>query len=264
MPGQKRTRAYDAGKTHESFSADSLGSDVQPASLIIGEVWTLADLRLENPDPLLKALDQSLPMGVHPTGQASHQQGEWVHRKRIASSPPTGQHFELKRHPCSRPRCPKRSILAVVCVSGHYGIGRTLERMVVWLILILHLAAASLKSRRSVLLENLALRQQLLVLNRGSKRPRLTPLDRALWAWLSQVWRAWRTSLQMVQPDTVVRWHRAGFRLFWSWRSRPRRVGRQAIASDTINLIRQMSGANPLWGAPRIHGELLKLGITLA
>jgi len=136
--------------------------------------------------------------------------------------------------------------------------------MVVWLILILHLAAASLKSRQSVLLENLALRHQLLVLNRGSKRPRLTPLDRTLWAWLSQVWRAWRTSLQMVQPDTVVRWHRAGFRLFWRWKSRPRRVGRLAIASDTINLIREMSGANPLWGAPRIHGELLKLGITLA
>jgi hypothetical protein len=148
--------------------------------------------------------------------------------------------------------------------SRFEGIGRTLDRMVVWLILILRLAAASLKSRQSVLLENLALRHQLLVLNRGSKRPRLTPLDRALWAWLSQTWRAWRTSLRMVQPDTVVRWHRAGFRLFWRWKSRPRRVGRQAIASDTINLIREMSGANPLRGAPRIHAELLKLGITLA
>jgi len=136
--------------------------------------------------------------------------------------------------------------------------------MVVWLILVLRLAVAALRSRRNLLLENLALRHQLLVLNRSSKRARLTPLDRALWAWLSRVWGAWRTSLQMVQPDTVVRWHRAGFRLFWRWKSRPRRVGRQAMASDTINLIRQMSAANPLWGAPRIHGELLKLGITLA
>jgi len=136
--------------------------------------------------------------------------------------------------------------------------------MVVWLVLILRLAAASLKSRRNVLLENLALRHQLLVLSQGSKRPRLTPLDRVLWVWLSHTWSRWQVPLRIFQPDTVTRWHRAGFRLFWRWKSRPRRVGRQAIASDTINLIREMSGANPLWGAPRIHGELLKLGITLA
>jgi len=136
--------------------------------------------------------------------------------------------------------------------------------MVVWLILILRLAVASLRSRRNLLLENLALRHQLLVLSRGSNRPRLTPPDRALWVWLSRTWNGWKVPLRIFQPDTVIRWHRAGFRRFWKWRSRPRRVGRQAIAPDTINLIRQMSGANPLWGAPRIHGELLKLGITLA
>jgi len=136
--------------------------------------------------------------------------------------------------------------------------------MVVWLVLILRLAAACLKSRRNVLLENLALRHQLLVLSRGSKRPRLTPLDRALWVWLSHTWSRWQVPLRIFQPDTVIRWHRAGFRLFWRWRSRPRRVGRTTIVPDTISLIRQMSHANPLWGAPRIHGELLKLGITLA
>jgi putative transposase len=136
--------------------------------------------------------------------------------------------------------------------------------MVRGLILILHLAAASLKSRRNLLLENLALRHQLLVLSRGSKRPRLMPPDRALRVWLSHTWNRWKGPLRIFQPDTVIRWQRAGFRLFWRWRSRPRRVGRTAIAPDTINLIRQMSRANPLWGAPRIHGELFKLGICLA
>jgi len=136
--------------------------------------------------------------------------------------------------------------------------------MVPWLTLGLHLAVAALKSRRNLALENLALRHQLLVLSRGSNRPRLTPLDRALWVWLSHCWKGWKTSLRIFQPDTVIQWHRAGFRLFWGWRSRPRPTGRKTIAPEIITLIRQMNQANPLWGAPRIHGELLKLGITLA
>lgn len=82
--------------------------------------------------------------------------------------------------------------------------------------------------------------------------------------WLSRVWDRWRISLRRVQPDTVLRWHRQGFALFWKWKSRPNKPGRKGIAPETIRLIRQMSRANPLWGAPRIHGELLKLGVTLA
>ena len=136
--------------------------------------------------------------------------------------------------------------------------------MIVWLILILRLVAASLKSRRNSLLENLTLQHQLLVLSRGSKRPRLTPLDRALWIWLSRTWNGWKVSLRILQPDTVIQWHRAGFRLFWRWKSRPRKAGRRTISPDIITLIREMNHANPLWGAPRIHGESLKLGITLA
>ena len=136
--------------------------------------------------------------------------------------------------------------------------------MVPWLTLGLHLAVAALKSRRNLALENLALRHQLLVLSRGSNRPRLTPLDRALWVWLSHCWKGWKTSLRIFQPDTVIQWHRAGFRLFWGWRSRPRPTGRKTIAPEIITLIRQMNQANPLWGAPRIHGELLKLGIAVA
>ena len=136
--------------------------------------------------------------------------------------------------------------------------------MVRWLTFVLHLAVAGLKSRRNLLSEILALRHQLLVLSRNPKRPRLTPLDRVLWAWLSQAWAEWKTRLVLVQPGTVLQWHRAGFRTFWRWKSCPRKTGRKAISPDLITLIRDMNHANPLWGAPRIHGELLKLGITLA
>jgi len=136
--------------------------------------------------------------------------------------------------------------------------------MIRWLKVVLRLAVAGLKSRRNLLLENLALRHQLLVLSRASSRPRLTPPDRALWAWLSQTWDGWKTRLCLVQPSTVIQWHRAGFRLFWRWRSRPGKSGRKTISADTIDLIHKMSCANPLWGAPRIHGELLKLGLEVA
>jgi hypothetical protein len=108
------------------------------------------------------------------------------------------------------------------------------------------------------------LRHQLLVLSRSSKRPRLTPLDRVVWAWLSQAWGGWKRRLCLDQPSTVLQWHRAGFRLFWRWKSCPRKSGRKTIAPDTIHLIRQMSRDNPLWGAPRIHGERLKLGLAIA
>jgi hypothetical protein len=83
------------------------------------------------------------------------------------------------------------------------------------------------------------------------------------WVVLSRFWKSWRSSLQVVRPETVVRWHRRGFRLYWAWKSR-RRWGRPAIGRDLRDLIRQMSRANPLWGAPRIHGELLKLGLTVS
>jgi hypothetical protein len=136
--------------------------------------------------------------------------------------------------------------------------------MFCWLTLLLRLPATILQSRRDLLLENLALRHQLLVLTRSAKRPRLNPLDRAFWAWLSHIWDGWRIPLRFAQPDSVIRWHRKGFRLFWRWKSRPHKVGRKTIGPAIITLIRQMNHANPLWGAPRIHGELLKLGITIA
>jgi len=116
-----------------------------------------------------------------------------------------------------------------------------------------------LKSRQSMALEIIALRHQLDVLQRNTKRPRLNPSDRALWTVLLHVLPNWRRQLTIVQPDTVVGWHRAGWRLYWRWRCRSVR-GRPKVSAEIRGLIRKMSSENRLWGAPRIHGELLKLG----
>src|SRR5256885_2025868 len=123
---------------------------------------------------------------------------------------------------------------------------------------------AGLGARTDLVLENLALRQQLALLRRRSKRPRFGPLDRLFWIWLSQRWARWRETLNVVRPKTVIRWHRQGFRAFWNWKSRRGRTGRPTVASELANLIRTMALANPLWGAPRIHGELLKLGLDVS
>jgi hypothetical protein len=119
-----------------------------------------------------------------------------------------------------------------------------------------------LANRSALIAENLALRQQLAVLRRSAKRPRLRQRDRIFWVWISRLWRSWRSALVVVQPDTVVRWHRRGFRLYWRWKSKNR--GRPTIEPAIRNLIRRMSQENPLWGAPRIQAELALLGHDVA
>jgi putative transposase len=120
-----------------------------------------------------------------------------------------------------------------------------------------------LRTRAALHFELLALRHQIHVLQRSRpQRLRLTRTDRLLWVWMSWVWHEWRAALVIVKPETVLAWHRRGFRLVWTWRSR-RRVGRPTVPLEIRMLIRTMSAANPLWGAPRIHGELLKLGIDV-
>ena len=120
------------------------------------------------------------------------------------------------------------------------------------------------RSRASLQLEILALRHQLHVLERShGRRVRLTRLDRLLWVWFFRVWCHWRTALVIVKPETVIAWHRRGFRLFWTWKSR-HRTGRPTIPQEVRTLIRTMSAANPFWGAPRIYCELLKLGFTVS
>ena len=120
------------------------------------------------------------------------------------------------------------------------------------------------RSRAALGLENLALRHQIGVLQRSArKRPKLTSGDRLLWICLSRLWRDWRSALAIVKPETVVAWHRAGFRLFWTWKVRRGQPGRPVISREVRDLIRKMCRENPGWGAPRIHGELLKLGIDI-
>jgi transposase InsO family protein len=122
---------------------------------------------------------------------------------------------------------------------------------------------ASLRRRAALQIEILALRHQLGILQRSVKRPKLTATDRFLWAWLSSVWADWRSALVIVKPETVIAWHRKGFRLFWTWKVRHGQPGRPPVPQDLRDLIRKISRENPLWGAPRIHGELLKLGIDI-
>jgi putative transposase len=117
-----------------------------------------------------------------------------------------------------------------------------------------------LKTSAQLRLENLALRQQLTVLRRSApKRLRLTPADRIFWVWLRRVWSDWKSALMIVKAETVVAWHRKGFRLFWTWRIRRGKPGRPTVSQEVRDLIRMMSRNNPRRGAPRIHGELLKL-----
>ena len=135
--------------------------------------------------------------------------------------------------------------------------------MVRWLWIVLGTLRSAVRTHRELALENLALRQQLAVWKARQSRPRLTEADRIFWVLLSRLWTNWRHSLQLVRPETVVRWHRDGFRRYWAWKSR-RRAGRPVISTEGRELIRRMSRANPLWGAPRIPGELLKLGVAVS
>ena len=136
--------------------------------------------------------------------------------------------------------------------------------MLIFLATLLATLSSILRSRAVLALENLALRHQIGVLQRSArKRPKLILLDRLLWAWLSRVWSDWRSALAIVQPETVIAWHRRGFRLFWTWKIRQGQPGRPTLPREVRELIRRMCRENPAWGAPRIHGELLKLGINI-
>ena len=123
---------------------------------------------------------------------------------------------------------------------------------------------STLTSHRALALENLALRQQIAVLQRSVKRPRLKNSDRLFWVLLAKIWKDWTDALTVVKPETVIRWHRKGFKLYWTWKSRRRGHGRPAVSSEIRELIRKMSRANPLWGAPRIHGEPVFVKVVAA
>jgi hypothetical protein len=131
------------------------------------------------------------------------------------------------------------------------------------LIALLHFSLSFLRSRRSAAFEIVALRHQLAVLQRQTKRPRLTSSDRMLWVALRRLWPKWQRAVVIVKPATVIGWHRAGFRAFWRWKSRPW-GGRPRIDPEVRRLIRQMWLTNPTWGRPRIQAELAKIGIRVS
>ena len=126
------------------------------------------------------------------------------------------------------------------------------------------LLRALMSSQAALTVENLALRQQLAVLRRSVKRPKLRARDRLFWVLLSRLWKGWRSSLHIVQADTVVKWHRQGFKLFWRWKSGRGKPGRPKVDAEIRDLVRRMFRQNPLWGAPRILSELKLLGYAVA
>jgi putative transposase len=137
--------------------------------------------------------------------------------------------------------------------------------MITVLSALVSLLSFRLRSCASLELELIGLRHQVTVLRRQRPgRPRLLCSDRLLWIWLYRISPQVLNTMVLVKPATVVQWHRKGFRLNWRWRSRPGHPGRPKTPPEVSTLIRQMSIANPLWGAPRIHGELLKLGIVVS
>ena len=130
--------------------------------------------------------------------------------------------------------------------------------------LFLETVKKSLFSRQQLIFENLALRHQLMVYQRNNKKLKLNNNDRAIWVLLSGFLENWKDILVIVKPKTVIKWHGKGFKLYWRWKSRNKRIGRKGIDPDIIKWIKQMCKENPLWGAPRIHGELLKIGIEIS
>jgi len=130
--------------------------------------------------------------------------------------------------------------------------------------LVLSAAMDLTRSKRELMLENMLLRQQLIVLKRQVRRPALTWRDRTLFVLLASKLPTWKAALVIVQPDTVLRWHRDLFRWVWKRKSRPRRRGQPALTDDIVALIKQMAEENRSWGAERIRGELLKLGLRVS
>ena len=136
--------------------------------------------------------------------------------------------------------------------------------MIAFMSLILHVVVSPLKTKARLEVEIIMLRHQLNVLRRRvPTKPKFAVVDRLLFVWLYRLFPAVLDAIAIVQPETITRWHRTGFRLYWRWKSRSR-GGRPKVPMEIRRLIREMSLANRLWGAPRIHGELLKLGIEVA
>jgi len=187
-----------------------------------------------------------------------------------SSSPRTARVFPVHAYICESDALRAVGNLTVATKNSEraekarvFGIDRrTVGSMLKLMRSIVSVLARRFRSRAVLQLENLALGHRLHVLRRQRPgRPRLFTIDRLLWVWLYRLWPRCLDTMMLVKPATVIQWHRQGFRLYWRWRSRS---GRPSVDREVSKLIREMSSANPLWGAPRIHGELLKLGIEIS
>ena len=135
--------------------------------------------------------------------------------------------------------------------------------MLAFISTVLRTLPSGLQSRSQLILENMALRHQLMVLRRSGPKPRLRNADRVFWTLLQGCWSGWQRALLIVEPRTLIGWYRLGFRLIWRWKSRVR-AGRPSLDRKLIILIRRMWSSNPTWGSKRIQAELAKLGITVS
>jgi hypothetical protein len=205
-----------------------------------------------------------LPALAADPSSASLQRDVWVSMWRLAELPDTGvtwQQVVAAMEDMLDTKNLVRSENTVVPIIREIMVATTMSSLFVALFALL---ASSFRTRAALQAEILALRHQLAVFQKNApRRLRLHRCDRLFWVVLHRFWSGWRRCLEMVQPDTVVRWHRQAFA--WHWTRKSRRLpGRPEVAANIRDLIRRMSQANPLWGAPRIHGELLKLGIVVA
>ena len=205
-----------------------------------------------------------------PTASRHAADGEWCHRV----TPGVPSKIILAKEDMSRhhtylnarrwqavapinPICRRNPSIPGLCRIASPTCARPFELSLPW--------SVRLSSARAALhLENLALRQQLAALDRKGARPSLRMADRLFWVVLSRLWSGWREILVIVKPETVIGWHRKGFRRFWTRKSRRGKPGRPPVSSEFRGLIRRMSRENPLWGAPRIHGELRMLGFEVS
>jgi hypothetical protein len=153
--------------------------------------------------------------------------------------------------------CPSTKLVQLKMIDVFVAEALEARRLMVRLLL-LGAVGALVRPRADLVLENLTLRQQLAVLVHSGRRPRITTMDRWFWVTLRRCWSRWIEVLIFVKPETVVTWHRRGFRRYWTWLSQRGRRGRPPIKPNLRALIRRMATENPTWGAPRIHGELLR------
>ena len=195
----------------------------------------------------------------------------WAARRRASSA---ARRFasDLRVKSCTSRRClaSTSSSSRTIAVSSSLTAGSIAEyrratrgSSVLYLRLLVAALFASVRARRDLVLENLALRHQLAVYTRGRRRPRLRCHDRRFWSLLARGWSGWRDTLVMVEPDTVVRWHRSAWRAYWRWKSR-RGPGRSHIPAEWQRLILRIATENPRWGAVRIVGELRAPGFDVS